>query len=51
VSPAAGTALATYRVRGKEGKFSDMKVGGRVNIGHRMIGGGRIPDRVTIERN
>ncbi len=44
------TGKTSFRVRGKNGAFSDLKAGVRVNVGYRTDDKGRIADWVNIEQ-
>jgi len=44
------TDKTVFRVGTKNGTWSDLKLGERVNIFYRVVGTDRIADRVTIEK-
>ena len=44
------TDKTTFRDKGKDGTFSDVKVGTVVNIGYHYAGKERVADWVTIEK-
>jgi hypothetical protein len=44
------TPKTGFRVGGKNGAFSDLKAGVRVNVGYHTDGKGRIADWVNIEK-
>lgn len=44
------TGKTSFRVRGKNGAFSDLKSGVRVNVGYHTDDKGRIADWVNIEQ-
>jgi hypothetical protein len=44
------TDKTTYRDKGKDGTFADVKVGSVVNIGYHYAGKDRVADWVTIEK-
>src|SRR5215211_3228275 len=44
------TAKTVFRVGTKNGAWSDLQLGERVNILYRVVGADRVADRVTIEK-
>jgi len=48
--PYKTTGSTVFRVGNKNGAWSDLKLGERVNILYRVVGKDRVADRVTIEK-
>jgi hypothetical protein len=44
------TDKTAFRVRGKNGTWSDLKAGVRVNVGYHLVGKDRVADWVNIEQ-
>jgi hypothetical protein len=44
------TDKTVFRVGSKSGAWADLKMGERVNILYRMVGGDRVADRVVVEK-